>query len=179
MELIWGRVGVVKGLVRVVSASRVDTCVWEGEECGSHCSFGERCSVIEEIPTSAIARHRTLSIEDFLQFSAQTYCSSKEALDEVFTEPRQKTQSIELSGFLLTTFWPILRLQMQEIDIKYGRQLQIHGFRSWRQLRRGGTPALVLLDGKKSLSLQNVILHRASDLWCIWVGGALNWTLKQ
>ena len=53
----------VKSLSRVMSASRVDACVGEGEECGSHCSFGERHSVIKEIPASVIARHsRTLNL---------------------------------------------------------------------------------------------------------------------
>jgi len=63
MELIWGKVWVVKSLSRVVSASRVDACVWERQECGSHCSFGERHSMTEEIPTNVITRHgRTLTL---------------------------------------------------------------------------------------------------------------------
>jgi len=54
---------VVKSLSRVLSASRVDACVWEGEKCGSHCSFGERCFVIEETPTTVIVRHsKTLTL---------------------------------------------------------------------------------------------------------------------
>jgi hypothetical protein len=51
-------VWVVKSLIRVVSAIRVDACVWEGEEYGSYCSFGERHSMIEEIQTSVIVRPR-------------------------------------------------------------------------------------------------------------------------
>ena len=39
----------VKSLSRVVSASRVGACVWEGEECGNHCNFGERCSVMKKL----------------------------------------------------------------------------------------------------------------------------------
>jgi len=42
----------------MVSASRVEASGWEGGECGSRCSFGERCSVMEEILTGVIARHR-------------------------------------------------------------------------------------------------------------------------
>jgi ribosomal protein L36 len=57
-----GRMWVVKSLSRVVSASRVDACVWEGEEYGSHCSFGKRHYVIEEITTSVTTRHRRASV---------------------------------------------------------------------------------------------------------------------
>jgi len=42
---------VVKSLSSVVSASMVNASGWEGGECGSHCSFGEKCSVTEEILT--------------------------------------------------------------------------------------------------------------------------------
>ena len=34
-----------------MSASMVNASGWEGGECGSHCSFGEKCSVTEEILT--------------------------------------------------------------------------------------------------------------------------------
>jgi len=46
----------------MVSANRVDASGQEGAQCGSHCSFGERHSAIEEILTGVIARHaRTLT----------------------------------------------------------------------------------------------------------------------
>ena len=48
----------VKSLGSRVPASRVDASCWEGGECGSQCSFGERHSVIEKIVTGVIARHR-------------------------------------------------------------------------------------------------------------------------
>lgn len=40
-------------------ANRVGTCGWEGGGCSSQCSFEERCSMREEIPTGVVARHRT------------------------------------------------------------------------------------------------------------------------
>ena len=52
----------VKTQSSVVSANRIDASVWEGGECGSQCSFGERCSAIKGILTGVIARHmRTLT----------------------------------------------------------------------------------------------------------------------
>ena len=48
----------VKSLSSVVSANQVDADGWEGGECGSQCSYGERCYVIEEIVTGVMARHR-------------------------------------------------------------------------------------------------------------------------
>jgi len=46
----------------MVSANRVDASGQEGARCGSHCSFGEKHSAIEEILTGVIARHaRTLT----------------------------------------------------------------------------------------------------------------------
>ena len=53
-----GRVWALKSLSSMVSASRVDASGWEGGECGSQCSFGERWSVMGEIVTGVIARHR-------------------------------------------------------------------------------------------------------------------------
>jgi len=41
----------VKSLSSLVSANRVDASGWEGWECCSQCSIGERHSVIEEIQT--------------------------------------------------------------------------------------------------------------------------------
>jgi len=35
----------------MVSANRIDASGWEGEECGSQCSFGEIRSMTEEILT--------------------------------------------------------------------------------------------------------------------------------
>jgi len=48
----------VKILISVVSATRFDASGWEGRDCGSQCGCGERCSVMEEILTGVIARHR-------------------------------------------------------------------------------------------------------------------------
>jgi len=48
----------VKSLGSMVPASRVDASCWEGGVCGSQCSFGERHSMMEEIPTGVIARRR-------------------------------------------------------------------------------------------------------------------------
>jgi hypothetical protein len=42
----------------MVSASRADASGWEGGECDSQCSFGERCYMMEEILTGVIVRHR-------------------------------------------------------------------------------------------------------------------------
>jgi len=54
--------GVVKSHSSMVSANRVDASGQEGARCGSHCSFGEKHSAIEEILTGVIARHaRTLT----------------------------------------------------------------------------------------------------------------------
>jgi hypothetical protein len=58
MEFIQGRVWSVKRLSRLVPTNRVDTSGWEGGECGSQCSFGERRSVIEEILTGVMVRYR-------------------------------------------------------------------------------------------------------------------------
>ena len=48
----------MKSLGSVVSASNFDASGFEGGECGSQCSFGERLSVIEGIVTGVIARRR-------------------------------------------------------------------------------------------------------------------------
>ena len=48
----------MKRLSSMVPANRVDASGWEGGECGSQCSFGERHSVIEEILTGVMVRHR-------------------------------------------------------------------------------------------------------------------------
>ena len=41
-----------------MSVNRVDSSSAEGGECGSHCRFEERPSVIKEVLTGVIARHR-------------------------------------------------------------------------------------------------------------------------
>ena len=48
----------MKSLGSMVPASRADKSCWVGGECGSQCSYGERDSVIEEILTGVIVRHR-------------------------------------------------------------------------------------------------------------------------
>jgi hypothetical protein len=53
-----GRVWAVKILSSVASAIMVEASGWEGGECGTWCSLETRCSVIEEILTGVIARHR-------------------------------------------------------------------------------------------------------------------------
>jgi len=45
----------------VAPFNNVDASGWEGEECGSLCNFGERCSVIEEILTGMVAINRSTS----------------------------------------------------------------------------------------------------------------------
>jgi len=52
------RVWAVKILSSMVSASMVDASGWEGVECGTWCSLESRRSMIEEILTGVIARHR-------------------------------------------------------------------------------------------------------------------------
>jgi len=46
----------MKSLSSVVPANRVDAVGWEGGECGSQCSCGERRCMIEEILSDVIAR---------------------------------------------------------------------------------------------------------------------------
>ena len=41
-----------------MSVNRVDSSSAEGGECGSQCRFEERPSVIKEVLTGVIARHR-------------------------------------------------------------------------------------------------------------------------
>jgi hypothetical protein len=51
-------VGGEKSCFSVVPANRVEEAVWEAGERGSQCSYGERCSVIEEILTGVVSRQR-------------------------------------------------------------------------------------------------------------------------
>ena len=41
-----------------MTVSGVDASVWEEEECGSQCSYGERLFMIEELLAGVIANHR-------------------------------------------------------------------------------------------------------------------------
>ena len=57
MEFVQGREWSVKRLSSMVPTDRLDASGWEGGECGSQCSFGDRRSMTEKILTGVMVRH--------------------------------------------------------------------------------------------------------------------------